>query len=157
LINFRLISVKKWVHIICVPILIIMKRRLLMNSLACDDVILILPLKREYVSTVRLTASSVTSRMGFNIDEVEDIKVAVAEVCNIILSKQSNEICQYRICFSIKENTLEITFTGENKPFNCFNNSIDNEYGLYIMKALMDSVELCSDNNSIVMTKKIGV
>ncbi len=127
-----------------------------MNSLAYDDVILILPLKREYVSTVRLTASSVANRIGFNIDEVEDIKVAVAEVCNIILSRESNDIGQYRICFCIKENTLKITFTGENEPFSCFGDSIDNEYGLYIMKALMDSVELCSENNSIVMTKKIG-
>ena len=127
-----------------------------MNSLAYDDVILILPLKSEYVSTVRLTASSVANRIGFNIDEVEDIKVAVAEVCNIILSRESNDIGQYRICFCIKESTLKITFTGENEPFSCFDDSIDNEYGLYIMKALMDSVELCSENNSIVMTKKIG-
>jgi len=35
--------------------------------------------------------------------------------------------------------------------------SIENEYGLYIMKALMDSVELCNTDHSIVMSKKIGV
>ncbi|EMS71003.1 ATP-binding protein [Ruminiclostridium cellobioparum] len=127
------------------------------NNIACDNVALVLPLKREYVSTARLTASSVANRIGFNIDEIEDIKVAVSEVCNIILAREADEIGQYRISFNIRGNVLEIMFTGESIQFNCFKEALDNEYGLYIMKALMDTVELCNDNNSIVMTKKIGV
>lgn len=126
------------------------------NNITHDNVSLILPMKREYVSTARLTASSVANRIGFNIDEVEDIKVAVSEVCNIILSKEIDEIGQYKISFGIKANALEISFTGENTEFRCLNDSLDNEYGLYIMQALMDSVELCNENKSIVMTKKIG-
>jgi Anti-sigma regulatory factor (Ser/Thr protein kinase) len=128
-----------------------------MNSIPNDNVILILPAKSEYVSTARLTASSVANRVGFNIDEVEDIKVAVSEVCNIILSKTEDEISQYRISYNITGNELKITFTGENSTLNCFEESIENEYGIYIMKALMDSVELCNKEHSIVMTKKIGV
>ncbi|OPX45378.1 serine-protein kinase RsbW [Ruminiclostridium hungatei] len=126
------------------------------GNITYDNVALILPMKREYVSTARLTASSVANRIGFNIDEIEDIKVAVAEVCNIILSKVTNGADQYRVCFDIQGNTLRITFTGENIPFDCFKDSLENEYGLYIMKALMDSVELCNNDDSIVMTKKIG-
>lgn len=121
-----------------------------------DNVTLILPVKGDYVSTARLTASSVANRMGFNIDEVEDIKVAVAEVCNIILSKAEENIKQYRISFDTNSDILQITFTGEKIPFKCFNDSLENEYGLYIIQALMDSVELCNDNYSIVMTKRIG-
>lgn len=121
-----------------------------------DNVTLTLPTKSDYVSTARLTASSVANRMGFNIDEVEDIKVAVAEVCNIILTKAGEGSNQYRISFDVKADMLLVTFTGEKEPFKCFKDTIENEYGLYIMKALMDSVELCSDNCSIVMTKKIG-
>ncbi len=126
------------------------------NNVAYDNVELTLPMKREYVSTARLTASSVANRVGFNIDEVEDIKVAVSEVCNIILSKESNEVGQYKISFCIRENILQISFTGENTPFKYLRDSLENEYGLYIMKALMDSVELSNDSNSIVMAKKIG-
>lgn len=126
------------------------------NNVAYDNVELTLPMKREYVSTARLTASSVANRVGFNIDEVEDIKVAVSEVCNIILSKEANEVGQYKIAFCIKENILQISFTGENAPFKYLKDSLENEYGLYIMKALMDSVELSNESNSIVMAKKIG-
>lgn len=121
-----------------------------------DNVMLVLPSKTEFVSTARLTASSVANRLGFNIDEVEDIKVAVSEVCNIILSRAGNQLVQFKISFEIYKDRLEITFTGENTELQCFEDTLDNEYGIYIMKALMDSVELCKDNHSIVMTKRIG-
>lgn len=127
-----------------------------MRDVVSDNVTLVLPAKSEYVSTARLTASSMASRIGFNIDEVEDIKVAVSEVCNIILSKVGNEVSQYKISFQVNSDELIITFTGENTPIKCFDKAIENEYSLYIMKALMDSVELCKNDYSIVMTKKIG-
>lgn len=126
-----------------------------MNNIACDNVTLILTAKGEYVSTARLTASSVANRIGFNIDEVEDIKVAVSEVCNIILSNSVNETNQFRISFNIRDNSLEVAFSGDKEPID-FSESIKNEYALYIMKAIMDSVELSEDKQSIVMTKKIG-
>lgn len=121
-----------------------------------DSVTLILPAKSEYVSTARLTVSSVANRIGFNIDEVEDIKVAVSEVLNMILSRVGNKIDQYKILFEINRDKLEITFTGHEMELGCFDSEVENEYGLYIMKALMDTVELCNNNHSIVMTKKIG-
>ncbi|MHB8061843.1 MAG: ATP-binding protein [Ruminiclostridium sp.] len=127
-----------------------------MKNVSSDNVTLVLPAKSEFVSTARLTASSVASRIGFNIDEVEDIKVAVSEVCNIILSKMGDEISQYKISFGIDSDKLEITFTGDEIELDCFDSTVENEYGLYIMKALMDSVELCNNNHTIVMTKRIG-
>lgn len=121
-----------------------------------DNVLLVLPTKNEFVSTARLTASSVANRIGFNIDEIEDIKVAVSEVCNIILSKSGSELKQYSISFGIYSDKIEVTFKGYEQELECFEGKLDNEYGLYIMEALMDSVELCNDNHSIVMTKRIG-
>lgn len=126
-----------------------------MNNVSSDNVTLVLPSKNEYVSTARLTASSVANRIGFNIDEVEDIKVAVSEVCNIILSKVGNELVQYRISFEIFEDRLQITFIGDKAELPYFGDTLENEYGIYIMKALMDYVELCNDNHSIVMIKRI--
>ena len=37
-----------------------------------------LPFKAEYVSVARLTASGIASRIGFDIEAIEDIKVAIA-------------------------------------------------------------------------------
>jgi serine/threonine-protein kinase RsbW len=127
-----------------------------MKDFTSDNVSLVLPAKREYVSTARLTASSVANRIGYNIDEIEDIKVSVSEICNMILSKTGDKISQYKISFEITSDKLEITFTGDEMELGCFDNAVENEFGLYIIKALMDSVDLCNNNHSIVMTKKIG-
>ena len=44
-------------------------------SVIDEDIIeLGLPINRAYVSTARLTASSIANRMGFDIEAIEDIK-----------------------------------------------------------------------------------
>ncbi|WP_044298812.1 ATP-binding protein, partial [Clostridioides difficile] len=35
----------------------------------------------DYVSIIRLTAFGIANKMGFPIDDIEDIKVAVSEAC----------------------------------------------------------------------------
>jgi serine/threonine-protein kinase RsbW len=42
-----------------------------------DNIVMVLPYKPEYVSIVRLTLSGIASRMGFDIEVIEDMKVAV--------------------------------------------------------------------------------
>lgn len=50
-----------------------------------------IPASAEWVRVVRLTVAGVAGRMGFTFDEVEDIKLAVAEACNnAILHAGSN-------------------------------------------------------------------
>ncbi len=47
-----------------------------------DKVCLSIPTKSEYVSVARLTSSVIANNMGFDIEDIEDIKVAVGEACN---------------------------------------------------------------------------
>jgi serine/threonine-protein kinase RsbW len=75
-----------------------------------ETIELILPFKAEYVSTARLTASSVASKMGFNIEEVEDIKVALSEVCSKLVSRGSKVVDSYRIVFKLFKDKLTIIF-----------------------------------------------
>ena len=35
----------------------------------------------EYVSIIRLTTSGIANKIGFSIDDIEDMKVAVSEAC----------------------------------------------------------------------------
>lgn len=42
-----------------------------------DNVKMTLPCKGEYVGVARLTLSAIANRMGFNIEEIEDIKVEI--------------------------------------------------------------------------------
>ena len=45
------------------------------------DVRLVVPAAAEYLRLVRLTAAGMASRLGFTFDEVEDLRIAVDELC----------------------------------------------------------------------------
>ena len=111
-----------------------------------DQVSISLPCKSEYVSISRLSSSVIASQMGFDIEAIEDIKVAVGEACN------------NAIIHSHSEATFDITFQVMDQAFVCevldcgmgFNlneyhepNLSDpkgNGLGIFIMKSLMDEV-----------------
>jgi serine/threonine-protein kinase RsbW len=40
------------------------------------------PNRAEFVGVARLAVSAIAARMGFDVDAIEDIKLAVAEACN---------------------------------------------------------------------------
>jgi serine/threonine-protein kinase RsbW len=120
-----------------------------------DSVQLMLPSKAEYVSTARLVVSSIANKIGFNIDEIEDIKVAVLEVCSNFVKKTS-ESCNIIITFNVQESTLDISF-----KCPCFSGKIfadeDEALATAIITALMDSVEFQQDSEAIIsMRKSIG-
>ncbi len=115
-----------------------------------DKIELLVPFKAEYVSLARLAASGVANRMGFDIETIEDIKVALAEVCNKLVNLGSNFAECYRITFKITENKLSIVFDCEDKSLNCIFSDNDEDLGVSIIDALMDEVEFCSENSYLL-------
>ena len=58
-----------------------------------DDVLrMSIPAKPDYILAVRLAVSAVAERMGFDIDDIEDLKVASAEGCILLLSYRPESI-----------------------------------------------------------------
>ncbi|KNY27147.1 ATP-binding protein [Pseudobacteroides cellulosolvens] len=120
-----------------------------------DVIELKLPLKAEYVSIVRLTASGISNRIGFDIDSIEDIKVAIAEVCNKLITVGSATEDFVKIIFRISKDKLTVIFDSEDESLKCIFSGSDNEFGLSIINALMDEVELCSDSYILSISKVI--
>ena len=121
----------------------------LTDSGSAKVVDLILPLEPEMVRVIRLTVSGIASRLGFQLDEIEDIKVAVAEICNRIIVKASHNTQRCQIKFIIESSELKIEFSFESsKPedFRLFEEN--DEFGLAIVSALMDHVEINSSCES---------
>jgi serine/threonine-protein kinase RsbW len=54
-------------------------------SITGEAVRLSVPAALEYVRIVRLTASGVASRLGFDVDELENLRVAVDELASLVL------------------------------------------------------------------------
>lgn len=115
---------------------------------------LTLPFKAEFVSTARLVASSVASRAGFHIEAIEDIRVAIAEVCNEMVKVGGDSTRDYKIAFSIEETQLQVRFSGEDESLRKIFAQKEDELGLSIIIALMDYVELCKDGEDILSMSK---
>ncbi len=55
------------------------------------DVRLVVPAAAEYLRLVRLTAAGMASRLGFTFDEVEDLRIAVDELCFHLLGSDDGD------------------------------------------------------------------
>jgi serine/threonine-protein kinase RsbW len=55
------------------------------------DVRLVVPAAAEYLRLVRLTAAGMASRLGFTFDEVEDLRIAVDELCFHLLGEADDD------------------------------------------------------------------
>ncbi|HET9772294.1 MAG TPA: hypothetical protein VFS16_15475, partial [Acidimicrobiia bacterium] len=55
------------------------------------DVRLVVPASPEYLRLVRLTAAGLASRLGFTFDEVEDLRIAVDELCFHLLGEPGGD------------------------------------------------------------------
>jgi len=120
-----------------------------------DNIQLCLPLKAEYVSIIRLTASGICNRIGFDIETIEDIKVAIAEVCNKLINVGGKSVEYLKIAFKISKDKLTVVFDCEDSSLKCIFAGEENEFGLAIINALMDEVELCTQEYILSMSKVI--
>lgn len=120
--------------------------------MSSNSVLIRIPSKPDYISMVRLSTSSIGYNIGLNVDEIEDIKVAIGEACINSLSTNNDE--SIKIEYFLAEKKLEIKVSGvrENIPDN-IEESRERELGILIIKSLMDKVDFNSDG--IVMSKFI--
>lgn len=102
-----------------------------------------IPNDKTYVTIIRLTAASLANLGRFSLEEIDDIKMSVAEASIYLLNPDSKE--NLETSFEFTEKYLKITIIGSGGSENV------DSLGLQIIKALMDDVEVISER--IVMTK----
>ena len=119
----------------------------------------------QYVRVIRLTTSGIANKIGFCLEDIEDIKVAVSEACtNAIKHSLDNK---FSVEYTIFENGLTITIIDSGKGYDVDSIDVPNleepkesGLGLFIIQSLMDEVEIKSNINYgtvIKMTKYLGV
>ena len=119
----------------------------------------------QYVSVIRLTTSGIANKIGFCLEDIEDIKVAVSEACtNAIKHSLDNK---FSVEYTIFENGLTITIIDSGKGYDVDSIDVPNleepkesGLGLFIIQSLMDEVDIKSNINYgtvIKMTKYLGV
>lgn len=121
-----------------------------------------LPSKPEYVSIARLTASVVSNTVGFDIEEIDDIKVAVGEACNNAVMHGAGQDSEYEVEFMPGDGKIEIHVKDQGMGFDenkyeepDLDNLKGNGLGIYIIKSLMDEVDIIGSDQSGTVLKLI--
>lgn len=128
------------------------------------------PAKPEYVGVIRLTISGIANRLGYTYDDIEDIKIAVAEACtNVVNHAYQEETGQMTISFGVYDDRLEIMVADRGKSFSLetikeglgpisINKPItdlkEGGLGLFLIDTLMDKVEISNSAGVIIMMTK---
>jgi serine/threonine-protein kinase RsbW len=120
-----------------------------------ESIKLSFPVNAAYVSSARLTASSIANRMGFDIDEIEDIKAAVSEACTYIIKTMTvTPKSSFEISFDLNPGEMAITIItlGETN-----HQPQSDEMSMMMIQALVDELKITgaeTGNITIRMTKK---
>ena len=131
-----------------------------------DVLKLCLPGKPEYVGTVRMAIAHVAAHTGFDIEAIDDIKVAVSEACtNIIRHSHTHVDFTYDVIIEREEGSLVITVRDSGAGFDTegYVEPVPGEtrgsgMGIFILRALMDEVDIQSEigvGTNIRMTKHL--
>ena len=125
---------------------------------------LVIPASGEYVSLVRLALSGLVRNLISDEEIVEDIKIAVSEVCNnVVLQAENIDNATLDLSFVITEEeiSIDIGCTGKELELAALTPIVWSEpkergFGLSLITALMDKVELINENgnNTILRLRK---
>jgi serine/threonine-protein kinase RsbW len=129
-----------------------------------------LPADAEFIDVVRLTLYGLCSKVGFSYEEIEDMKVAVAEACNnaVVHAYEPGRTGRMDVTFELLEAGIRISVKDEGASFNytekvqqaqsLHEQTLDEAniggLGIYLMQALMDEVEVKSNGGTeVILTK----
>ncbi|HET7486745.1 MAG TPA: ATP-binding protein [Acidimicrobiales bacterium] len=76
-----------------------------------DEVRLAVPATPEFLRLARVTASGLASRMGFTLDEVEDLRLAIDELCFVLIGNKGRA-GTVDLRYAVNGDTLEVVGTG---------------------------------------------
>jgi serine/threonine-protein kinase RsbW len=126
-----------------------------------------IPGRAEWVAVARLAVAAVASRLRFSVDEIEDIKLALAEACtNAIQSAGGQDAGVIEIVCDAREDELRVTVRDSGAGIHLepvraggLDEGRTEELGVFLIRALMDSVDYTSDprrGTELVMIKRVS-
>lgn len=102
-----------------------------------------LPAKAENLTILRLTTSAIASKMGFDIDKIEDLKLCVSEVCNIGIATKKLE--DFKLEYLVGDKEIQIIF----KDLKLDTEVENLEMSKMILQALIEDVEFLENQISL--------
>ena len=104
-----------------------------------DEVRLAVPATPEFVRLARVTAAGLASRLGFTFDDVDDLRLAIDELCFALIGSRGR-IGTVQLTYHVQGDALEVVgaghFTDEGAP------PMLNDFSGQILDALVDEHDL---------------
>lgn len=122
-----------------------------------EKINLTIPKKSEYMSTIRLTTSALSNMNGFNVDEIEDIKVIISEVCTLFINGVENNSEPINIKYEMENGKLNVEVTDLNKGEISEEKSTNNNMSIMIIESLADNYNFDAKSKKIVFEKSINI
>jgi len=137
-------------------------------SVPTDDTVeLKIPARAEWVAVARLAVAAVASRLRFSVDEIEDIKLAVAEACTNCIQHGSDgdrieitsEITADEVRVSVRDRSVGHKLESVDNDAGFAEGRRTEELGVFLIRALMDEVTYRVDareGTQLVMIKRVA-
>lgn len=111
-----------------------------------EQVRLVMPATPELLRVARLTAAGLASRLGFSFDEVEDVKIAVDELCFALVGTKGRE-GSLTLVYQLQADSLVIEGTGDFPGQDVQANT--SELSALILSAVVDDHEVAESDGAV--------
>jgi serine/threonine-protein kinase RsbW len=125
-----------------------------------------IPARAEWVALARLAAATVANRLRFSIEEIEDVKLAVAEACTAVIQHEGHgesiqlecEALADSLRVRVRDSGHHGVRAGERERMN-FEEARIAGLGVFLIRALMDEVSYDVHpqfGTDLLMVKRVG-
>jgi anti-sigma regulatory factor (Ser/Thr protein kinase) len=118
------------------------------TDVAGEEVRLTMPATPELLRVARLTAAGLASRLGFSFDEIEDVKIAVDELCFALVGSKGR-IGNLTVVYRLSEGELRIDGEGDFRDDGREPAPAPSELSAQILTAVVDEHEISSSGETM--------
>jgi serine/threonine-protein kinase RsbW len=97
------------------------------------------PATPAFLRLARLTSADAGSRAGFDYEDIDDLRIAVSELCGLISGAPSGDIT---LRFQIEDGVVEVEGHASQGTL------VENEFSRMIVDAVVEGLELQSDGEA---------
>ncbi len=114
-----------------------------------DKIFVKIPSEKKYISTLRLSISSIANTIAMDIENIEDLKVSISEVMNLFVDESNF----FEINMSVFEEKIEIEVMPDISILG-IQEKEENKFALLILENLVDKIEF--KEKSVLLVKNKG-
>jgi serine/threonine-protein kinase RsbW len=124
-----------------------------------------IPGKPEWVAVARLAVAAIANRLPFSVEEIEDLKLAIAEACTICIQQAGGsesiditcEAATTHLRVEVRDHRYREGAEASKRPPVV---AVEGEgLGIFLIQALMDTLDYSVDphlGTELLMTKRVG-